>query len=133
MNLKKKKALAARTFGVGESRIKFMEPRLNEIKEALTKQDMKDLHKDGAIVIVPIKGRKKLENRKKRRSTGNVRKKVNRRKKEYVALTRRLRKHLKEISGKMTKKEKEDYRKKIRNRFFTSKSDFKNYIGGIKK
>lgn len=133
MNLKKKKALAIRTFGVGEKRIKFLAPRLDEIKEALTKQDMRDLLKDGAIVIEPISGRKTLENKKKKRSVGNVRKKVNKRKKEYVILTRKLRKHIVEIEGKLTKKEKQDLRKKIRNKFFASKSDFKNHIAGVKK
>jgi large subunit ribosomal protein L19e len=110
-----------------------MEPRLNEIKEALTKQDMRDLLNDKAIVIMPIKGKKTLERKKKKRSVGNVRKKVNRRKREYVVLTRKLRKHLLEIEGKITNKEKEDLRKKIRNKVFTSKSDFKNYISGAKK
>lgn len=133
MNLKKKKLLAARTFGVGESRIKFLEPRLGEIKEALTKQDIKDLHKDGAIIILPVKGRKKTSKKRTRRSAGNVRKKVNKRKHNYVKLTRKLRKHLLEISGRLTKKEKEELRKKIRNKDFESKSDFKAYIGGIKK
>jgi large subunit ribosomal protein L19e len=133
MNLKKKKQLAMRTFGVGEKRIMFLEPRLDEIKEALTKQDMRDLEKDGAIIIKPINGRKKLVKKKKSRSTGNVRKKVNKRKQEYVAVTRKLRKYLYEISSKLTKKEKEDLRKKIRNRFFASKSEFKNYISGVKK
>jgi large subunit ribosomal protein L19e len=133
MNLKKKKQLAARTFGVGESRIKFLEPRLNEIKEALTKQDIRDLQKDGAIVVLPIKGRKVLEHKKKSRSVGNVRKKVNKRKQKYVKLTRKLRGYLSEISEKLTKKEKEEFRKKIRNKSFESKADFKAHIAGAKK
>ncbi len=133
MNLKKKKALAARTLGVGEKRIKFLEPRLEEIKEALTKQDIKDLVKDGAIVIKNIGGRKTIVRKKKRRTAGNVRKKVNRRKEEYVALTRKLRKQLRIMEGKLTKKEKEDLRKKIKNKFFESNAAFKSYIGGIRK
>lgn len=133
MNLKKKKLLAARTFGVGESRIKFLEPRLDEIKEALTKQDIRDLHKDGAIVILPIKGTKKIISKKKKRSIGNVRKRVNKRKQKYVKLTRKLRGYLSEIKGKITNKEKEELRKKIRNSSFESKSDFKAYIAGAKK
>lgn len=133
MDLKKKKLLAARTFGVGESRIKFLEPRLNEIKEALTKQDIKDLYKDGAIIVLPIKGRKKLLNKKKKRSTGNIRKNVNKRKQKYVKLTRKLRKYIVENEDKLTKKEKTQLRKKIKNKDFESKSDFKSYIGGIKK
>ena len=96
MNLRKKKALAARTFGVGVGRIEFLEPRLEEIKEAITKQDIRDLHKDGAIRIKNIKGRKAKPRKKKKKTIGNVRKKINKRKREYVTLTRKLRKHLAE-------------------------------------
>src|SRR4030043_717038 len=102
MNLRKKKALAARTFKVGVERIEFLEPRLEEIKEAITKQDIRDLYKDGAIIIKNVKGRKTNLKKKKKRTTGNVRKKVNKRKKEYVTLTRKLRKHLAENKGKIT-------------------------------
>ena len=132
MNLGKKKALAARTFGVGESRIEFVTPRLEEIKEAITKQDIRDLYKEGAIRIKNIKGRKTRFGKKKKRSTGNVRKKVNKRKKEYVLATRKLRKHLSDNKKKMTTKEAKEIRKKIRNRFFKSKSHLQNYIGGKK-
>ena len=133
MNLTKKKSLAARTLGVGQKRIKFVESRLDEIKEALTKQDIRDLHNDGAIIIAEIGGRKVKAKKKKRRSAGNVRKKVNKRKQNYVKLTRKLRKYLKESEGKLTKKEKEDLRNKIRNKFFASKANFKEYIAGVRK
>ena len=133
MNLKKKKALAVRALGVGEKRIKFLEPRLEEIKEALTKQDIRDLYNDGAIIIKNISGRKTSTKKKKRRSVGNVRKKVNKRKQEYVALTRKLRKHLAKIKSKLTKKENEDLRNKIKNKYFTSNANFKDYIAGVKK
>lgn len=133
MNLGKKKLLAARTFGVGESRIEFVKPRLEEIKEAITKQDIRDLHKDGAIKIKPIKGRKTKPQKKKKRTTGNVRKKVNKRKQEYVIITRKLRAYLREMKSKLTADEVEDIRKKIRNRVFKSKSSLKDYMGGIRK
>lgn len=133
MNLKKKKALAVRTFDVGEERIKFVESRLDEIKEALTKQDMRDLYNDGAIIIEDIKGRKAKPKKKGKRKAGNIKKRVNKRKEKYVILTRKLRKHLKEIEKKLTKKEKEDLRNKIRNKFFTSKANFKEYVAGVRK
>ncbi|MEX0921034.1 MAG: 50S ribosomal protein L19e [Candidatus Pacearchaeota archaeon] len=134
MNLSKKKELAKRTFNVGKERIAFVESRLDEIKEAITKQDMRDLKKDGAIVVKEIKGRKKTR-AKRKRSTGNIRKKVNKRKTEYMALTRKLRKYVaemkkqKELSGEDVK----DIRKKIRNRLFRSKAHLKTYIGDLKK
>ena len=57
MNLKKKKELAARTLKVGKGRIMFVDARLEDIKEALTKQDVRDLKEDGAIVVKEVKGR----------------------------------------------------------------------------
>ena len=55
-----KKQLVARTFNVGIDRIVFNKERLAEIKEAITKQDIRDLTKDGAITIREIKGRRKV-------------------------------------------------------------------------
>lgn len=133
MNLGKKKALAARTFGVGLERIVFVKPRLEEIKEAITKQDIRDLYKDRAIKIKPVKGKRTIAKKKKKRTTGNVKKKVNKRKREYVIITRKLRKYIAGNKSKMTDKERKDIRKKIRNRFFKSQSSLKDYLGEIKK
>src|SRR3989344_6489486 len=92
MNLSKKKALAARTLNVGKKRIVFLQSRLNEIKEAITKQDIRDLQKRGVIIIREVKGRRKNMKKAGKRSVGNVRKVVNKRKQEYLILTRKLRK-----------------------------------------
>ncbi len=135
MNLGKKKELAKRTLGVGKGRIAFAGSRLEDIKEAITKQDIKDLHKEGAIVIKPIKGRRKVLIKKKRRSVGNVRVRVNTRKRDYVTLTRKLRKYLSALKerGEISKEEYEDIRKKIRNKIFRSKAHLKDYLGGLRK
>jgi len=135
MNLSKKKELAKRTFGVGEDRIVFVESRLNDIKEAITKQDMRDLRQDKAIIIKEKKGRKKVIRKRRRRSTGNIRKKINTRKRDYVILTRKLRKYVLEIKnqGKISKEEVNDIRKKIRNKAFRSKSHLKEHIEGLRK
>jgi large subunit ribosomal protein L19e len=134
MNLRNKKELAAKTLGVGKSRIVFSESRLSEIKEALTKQDIKDLKKDGAILVKEIRGRKK-NFKKTRKSTGNIRKKVNKKKQEYVKLTRKLRRYTAEIKkqGGLIRDEVKLIRIKIRNRLFKSKANLKEYIGGLKK
>ena len=87
------------------------------------------MYKDGAIIIKNIKGRKTRIIKKKKRTVGNIRKKINKRKKDYVTLTRKLRKHLSEMNEKLTEKEKKDIRKKIRNRFFRSKAHLKEHIG----
>jgi large subunit ribosomal protein L19e len=139
MNLSKKKKLAKKTFNVGEDRIVFLESRLDEIKDAITKQDIRDLQKSGAILIKEQKGRKKSSGQHrfngKNRSTGNIRKKARKRKKEYMILTRKLRKHLtsSDVEGKLKKEQITDIRKKIRNRYFRSKFHLKEHIGGIKK
>jgi ribosomal protein L19E len=64
MNLEKKKSLAIRTLGIGKDRIKFIKSRIDEIKEALTKKDIKQLVADGAIKIIDIKGKKKVKKKK---------------------------------------------------------------------
>ena len=134
MNLSKKKNLAARTLKVGKERIVFLESRIKEIKEVITKQDIRDLKNEGAIIVKEVGGRKK-KTEKRRRSPGKIKKRVNKRKQEYVKITRKLRKYLAEIKkgDKISKENYYDIRKKIRNRFFRSKSHLKEYLGGIKK
>lgn len=134
MNLGKKKALAIRTLKVGKERIVFVKSRLNEIKEAITKQDIRDLLKEGAIIIKTIKGRRKVV-RKRSRSPGNIRKKVNRRKREYVIITRKLRKHVAGLKkrGEISNEDFKEIRKKIRNREFKSIAQLKEFIVGIEK
>lgn len=129
MNLRRKKELAAKTFNVGKDRIEFVEARKNDIKEAIAKEDMRQLKNDGAIKIKEIKGRTKVR-KKKRRTTGNVRKKVKTRKRDYVLLTRKLRRYIRELfkKGTITREEKKELRKRIRNKDFKSYAQLKEYI-----
>jgi len=135
MNLRPKKELAAKTFAVGKDRVVFVEERLSEIKEAITKQDLKYLAQAGAIKIKPVKGRKVNVKRKNRRGVGKIKLKVNKRKQEYVIITRKLRAYASELKkqGKLTKEEVTEIRKKIRNRAFKSKANLKLYIEGLRK
>lgn len=94
MNIKKKKNLVARTLKIGKGRIVFDKNRLNEIKEIITKQDVRDLLKNGVIKIKTIKGRRKKVNKRKKRGFGRIKKKVNKRKKVYVFRIRKLRKYI---------------------------------------
>src|SRR3990167_4250752 len=115
MNLSKKKNLAKRTFGVGKDRLIFVESRLDEIKEAITKQDIRDLYKNGAIIIREIKGRRNMHKRKSR-SVGKIHKKVGRRKRDYINLTRKLRKYSRShlVAGKISKDNLKEINKQIR-------------------
>lgn len=134
MNLGKKKALAVKALKVGKKRIIFVKPRLDEIKEAITKQDIRELKTDGAIMVKDIKGRKKVK-KVNRRSVGNIRKKVNQRKKDYVIMTRKLRSYVAEMKkqGLLNREDTLDIRKKIRNKGFRSKAHLKNYIEGLRR
>jgi len=135
MNLSKKKLLAVKTLKVGKARIVFVKSRLEDIKEAITKQDIKDLQKEGAIIVKNIKGRTKNLKKKTKRSTGNIRKKVNKRKENYVIMTRKLRKYVRELRnhGKLTRDEALEIRKKIRNKYYKSLGNLKEHIRREKK
>ena len=135
MNLKKKKNLAVKTFGIGKERIVFVKSRLEEIKEAITKQDMRDLQKEGAILIKEKKGRKKVVRKKRRVGTGKIRKNVKKGKTEYMIITRKLRKYSGELfrRGDLNRNELNNIRKKIRNRIFRSKAHLKEQIKEMRK
>lgn len=135
MKLTTKRELAARTLKVGKERIIFVRARLNEIKEAITKQDIRDLNQEGAILVKEIKGKKKKIKKKKKRTTGKIKKKINTRKQDYVKLTRKLRKHVAELKkkGTLNSEEAKEIRKKIRNKQYKSKSNLKSHLEVLKK
>ena len=133
MNLSKKKELAAKTLKVGKNRLCFSNEHLPEIKEAITKQDIRDLHAEGIITIKPVKGRKKIKKRKTRRGPGKIKKKVRKRKQVYVKITRKLRTYLKILKsrGVISNELYIDLRKKIRMRAFRSKAHLKEILQGM--
>ncbi|MEN9626093.1 MAG: hypothetical protein RL557_421 [archaeon] len=133
MNLKKKKILAAKTLNVGKNRIVFNSEALNEIKEAITKQDIKGLFEEGAIKIKPIRGRKTIVKRTRRRGAGKIKIKVGHRKRDYMHLTRKLRVYIKyaRINNQVSKDIYKDVRKKIKNRYFKSLANLKEYLKSI--
>lgn len=130
MNLTKKKELAAKVLKVGKNRIIFVEEHLSEIKEAITRFDIADLYKSGAIKIREISGRKKIVWRKHRRRTGKIKKKVNNRKQEYVIVTRKLRAFVRGLvrTGVVDKEKNREIRKQIRSRKFRSKRHLKESL-----
>ena len=130
MKLDTKKRLAARTLKVGLGRIEFNIDRLDEIKEAITKQDIKDLKESGAIKIKEVKGRRTIVKRKTRRRAGKVKVKVKKRKQEYVKLTRKLRDFIKKMKdqGKVDKETYKDVRKKIRSKVYKSKRNLREVL-----
>ncbi|MDD5193885.1 MAG: 50S ribosomal protein L19e [Candidatus Nanoarchaeia archaeon] len=135
MNLKTKKQLAAKTLEVGKNRLVFNQESLSDIKEAITKQDIKTLYDEGIISIKPVKGRKRIEKRKTKRGPGKIKFKINKRKQEYVKLTRKLRKYLKElkIRGEVDRELYYNLRTKIKMRDFKSRAQFKEYLSSLEK
>ncbi len=135
MNMGNRKELAAKTLKVGKDKITFVRARLEEIKEAITKQDIRELVLTGAIKVKMKKGRKTNVSRKNRKGEGKIKKKVNKRKQEYVIITRKLRAFTAELKkqGKLSKEEVTEIRKRIRNRAFKSKANLKSYVGGLRK
>ncbi len=133
MQLGKKKALAARVLKVGLGRVIFVSGHEEEIKEAITRQDILDLKEAGAIQIKDKNGRKKIVKRKHRRKTGKIKKKVNVRKKNYVIITRKLRKTAKSLlrRGDIDRKKHGEIRRRIRAKKFRSKRHLNESLGEL--
>ncbi len=133
MNLAKKKFLVMKTLGVGRDRVIFNVERLEEIKEAITKQDIRELAKNGAIAIKEIKGTRSKPKRKTRRRAGSIRNRAINKKRVYITITRKLRKHLNELrgKGKISRDQFYSLRKEIRARRFSNKPDLKERITEI--
>lgn len=72
MKLKIQKRLAADVLGCSEKHVRFDNERLDEIKESITKTDIKSLIKDSAIYCIPKRGVSRVRARKiqKQKSKG---------------------------------------------------------------
>ena len=131
-NLDKRKALASKVLGVGKNKIVFDISRLAEIKEAITKQDIRDMYNDGIISIREKTGRRKKEKRTTRRGFGKIKKKIRNRKGNYVILVRKLRAYVKELKshGKLDREKYIEFRKQIKARTFKNKAHLKEHMEG---
>jgi len=63
MMLKNQKKLASEVSGAGIDRVRLVPERVSEIKEAITREDIRALIKSGAIIISPSKGTSKARAR----------------------------------------------------------------------
>ncbi|UCD20870.1 MAG: 50S ribosomal protein L19e [archaeon] len=131
------KQMAARVMKVGVNKVYFDPERMDDIKEAVTKQDIVTLIKDKAIKKRPIRGvkkrahKKKLERKKKgrRRGVGKVRKRVNKRKQTYVKKIRKIRDYLQKVKPLIPKEEFLKIKKLIKGGYITEIKDIKTKIG----
>lgn len=125
-----KKHLAARALGVGIDRISFNKERLGEIKEAITKQDIRDLARNGAIKVREIGAQRTYEKRKQRRREGSVRKKVIDKKRNYMSFIRGARRYIAHTKkqGTLNRDQALLLRKEIRARRVSTKADLRERI-----
>ena len=110
MNLSNQKRIAARILKVGESRVWMDSTKMSEVKEAVTKNDIRSLISEGIIKAKPVTGvsrgraRKRMTQRQKGRQTQTASRKGKRtarlpRKKAWILKTRIQRKFLKDLKG----------------------------------
>ena len=135
MNFKNKKKLIARVLKVGVGRIKLNENMMEEIKEAITRQDIRDLRKNSIIKIKEKIGTRIKIKRKTKKRLGSRKKTLKKRKKTYVKLTRKLRAYIKRLKnkGELSKEKYYELRKKIRAKAFRDFSHLRENIMENKK
>ena len=135
--MRMQRRIAAEILGVGVNRIKFDPNRLKDIKEAITRKDIEELIKEGAIKKKPIEGYKRRAGRerekrrkKRKRGEGKIRKKVKNRKRNYIILIRNLRNYLKRLKkkGMISREEYHRLRKLAKAGMFKSLKEMKEYI-----
>jgi len=133
--LSKRKVLASKVLGVGKNKIIFDSSKLAEIKEAITKQDIRDLFSSGVISIRETRGKKAVVKRKTKKGPGKTKRKIKHEKKDYVIMVRKLRRYIGElrIQGKITNENYEDLRKKIRTKAFKNKAQLKEHTEAYEK
>ncbi len=106
--LELQKRVAAKLMKCGETRVKFDPERLDEISEAITREDIKRLIEDGAIYKVHAKGVSRVrarEREEKERSRGRGSRKGGKhsiisRKEKWMLKVRAQRKKLRELKEK---------------------------------
>jgi len=141
MNLRLQKRLAADVLKCSEKRVWLDQDRLEDIKEAITKLDIRSLIVDGAIKEKPVKGIAKfrarklaLQKRKGRRKGVGSRKgrKTARlpRKDAWIGRIRMQRRFLKELreKGLVSTADYHSLYRKAKGGFFRSKRHVKLYI-----
>jgi large subunit ribosomal protein L19e len=143
MNLKKQKGVVARMLGVGLDRVWLDPNRLDEIKEAITKADLRSLVGDKAIQIKQKKGISRVRSRKilkqkrkgRRKGAGSRKGKIGariKRKRIWINKVRLQREFIKDLKNKdyITSKIYRELRNKIKGAFFRSKRHIKVFVEG---
>jgi len=144
--LKNRKRIVSDALSIGLGRVKMDPTRLADIKEAITKHDLRSLIKDGAIIIRPLIGtsrfrarKRKIQKRKGRRKGEGKRKgkktaRLNG-KKAWMNKIRTQRNFLKMLKDKekITPAVYRNLYLKSKGGFFRSKRHIQLYLEGLKK
>jgi large subunit ribosomal protein L19e len=137
MKLDVQKRLAAKVLKIGLARVWFDPSRLDDIKEAITKEDIKSLIKQGAIKAKRVRGVAK-KRRKRRRGPGRrkgAKKARTPKKRRWISKVRAQRRFLKRLREKGILNPRE-YRKiysLIKGGAFKSVSHLKTHIKKLKE
>lgn len=142
MDLKSRKRIAAQLLKVGVNRVKFDPERLDEIKDAITKADIRALINDLAIKAKPEKGSSKSRIRKaniqrrkgRKKGSGSRKGKKTARlsnKAKWMSMIRTQRNFLKELKEKkiITPSVYHLLYRKSKGGFFRSRRHIKLYLG----
>ena len=141
MNLSNQKRIAARILKVGESRVWMDSTKMSEVKEAVTKNDIRSLISEGIIKAKPVTGvsrgraTKRMTQRQKGRQTQAGSRKGKRtarlpRKTAWILKTRIQRKFLKDLkeNQKIEPSTYRDLYRKVKGNFFRSRAHVKLYM-----
>ena len=141
MKIGNRKRIIANMFGIGTTRVWIDPDRLSEVKEAITKNDLRNLIKEGAIKVKPVSGiskgryRKKIIQKRKGRRQGHGSregKKTSRlsRKRNWINNVRTQRELVSILNDKKLLKKEiyNDLRAKIKGGFFRSRRHIKLYL-----
>ncbi|MEM3437185.1 MAG: 50S ribosomal protein L19e [Nitrososphaerales archaeon] len=110
MNVSNKKAMAAKVLNVGISRVRIDPNNLERVADAITRDDIRNLIKEGIIWVEPAKGvsrgrakKKKVQKKKRGRGSGSKKGAIGARlprKRLWVTKVRAMRSYLKKAKEK---------------------------------
>ena len=129
--MKLQRRLAAYILKCAQDRVSFDTTRLDDIREAITKVDVRALIKEGAIKSRPARGVSRARVQHRRRGPGSIRRSLKKIKHNWVNRIRPQRAYLEQLrnSGDVTKQE---YRKlylQAKGGFFRNVRHIKLHLG----
>ena len=141
MDLKSQRRMASEIMGVGENRV-WMDPdQMDQIDEAITRKDIRNLVEGGAIQKKDVKGTSKARAKKNKKQKEKGRRKGHgsrtgskkarkSEKDEWMETIRALRSELKDMrdEGEINSKQYRELYNKAKGGFFRNKKHLNNYV-----